>query len=193
MLIGLTGNIGSGKSAVAGHLLELGAHVIDADKVVHELYVPTSPLPKRLAAHFGKEILAQDASVDRKVLSTIVLSDPSQMQRLNEIVHPLVKQRIQEKISTLKTDKPVVVEAALLFEAQWQDMFDAIILVVASHRQRKKRLLRRGMSPDTVQSVFALQTPALQKVPHTHYVIDNDGDIQELRQQVEIVWQELNV
>jgi dephospho-CoA kinase len=191
MLIGLTGNIGSGKSAVGEYMASLGAHHIQADKVVHELYASTSTLPKRLASQFGKEILAKDGSVDRKALSALVFSDEAQLEKLNAIVHPLAMQRIQEKVAKLGDDKHVIVEAALIFEANWQHFFDLMVIVVASKREREKRLLRKGMSPEAIRRVLDVQVPSMGKVAQSHYVIDNAGTVDEMKRQVNIVWQEL--
>src|SRR5712692_3880756 len=147
--IGLTGGIGSGKSAAAKILAELGAPAIDADKVGHEIYQPGAPAYRELIDAFGEEILAPDRTIDRRKLGPIVFADPAALKRLNSIVHPKMFARMREMVDAMRTGgerKPIVIEAAILIEANWQPLFNEIWLVVASRERVIERVERdRGL------------------------------------------------
>ena len=120
--IGLTGGIGSGKSTVSELLAELGAFIIDADKVGHEIYLPGKEAWKQMTAAFGQDILAEDQTVDRKKLGAIVFGSDEARKQLNAIVHPLMFTDIEQRIQAKRAEgftKPIVVEAAILIEANW--------------------------------------------------------------------------
>src|SRR5206468_3529546 len=120
VLVGLTGGIGSGKSAVAGMLAELGAHVVDADAIGHEVYRPGSEGFARVVETFGERVVGADGAIDRRVLGAIVFGDRTQRAVLNRIVHPLIGVAIRDRIAAARADgfdHPIVVEAAILVEA----------------------------------------------------------------------------
>src|SRR5260370_40162510 len=135
LTIGLTGGIGSGKSTVSKLLAELGAPIIDADQVGHAIYAPDGPAYPDMMAAFGEGILAPDRTIDRKKLGPIVFADPAALKRLNSIVHPKMFARRREMVDAMRTGgarKPIVIEAALLIEANWQPLFIQILLVNSS-------------------------------------------------------------
>ena len=133
LVIGITGTIGSGKSTVAGFLRELGARVIDADEVGHEVYLQGSPGWKALVEAFGEKVLAPDGAVDRKKLGEIVFKNPAALAKLNCIVRPLISEEVQSLLKELrkKRTRVVVLEAALLIEAGWGPLVDEIWVTIA--------------------------------------------------------------
>ncbi len=131
--VGLTGGIGSGKSTVSQILAELGAFVIDADKVGHEIYLPGKEAWRQVVAAFGRDILAADQTIDRKKLGAVVFASDEARKRLNAIVHPLMFQDIRQRVTEKRAEgftKPVVVEAAILIEAHWLPLVDEVWVVV---------------------------------------------------------------
>ncbi|MGH7785633.1 MAG: dephospho-CoA kinase, partial [Candidatus Binatia bacterium] len=127
--IGVTGGIGSGKSTAVGILAELGAFVIDADRVGHEIYQPGTAGWDAVVAAFGRQVVAADGTIDRTRLGPIVFADPGQLARLNAIAHPLIRAAVGTRITAqraLDARRPIVVEAALLVEAQWDTLVDEV-------------------------------------------------------------------
>ena len=149
--IGLTGGIGSGKSTVSQLLAERGAFVIDADKVGHEIYLPGKAAWQQVTAAFGSEILAADQTIDRKKLGAIVFGSAEARQRLNAIVHPLMFEDIAARIQAKRAtgfSAPIVVEAAILIEANWIPLVDEVWLVEASTGAVVERVAaQRGWRP----------------------------------------------
>jgi dephospho-CoA kinase len=192
LTIGLTGGIGSGKSTVTKYLSELGAPIIDADKVGHEIYAPGGPAYDDMIAAFGREILAPDHTIDRKKLGPIVFGDPAALKRLNSIVHPKMFTRMGEMIQQLRAEgvrAPVVVEAAILIEANWQALFDEIWLVVAFKERVVERIERdRGLRPEQTEARIRAQLSDEERRKHSTIVISNDGTIEELRDKVAHLW-----
>src|SRR5215211_2680371 len=134
-VIGLTGGIGAGKSTVTQILEELGAAVIDADKVGHQIYLPNRPAWREIVETFGPEVLNADRTINRQALGKIVFGDPEALHTLNRIVHPKMFARMAELIAELRARggmKAIVVEAAVLIEANWQPLADQVWVVIAS-------------------------------------------------------------
>lgn len=194
LTIGLTGGIGSGKSTVSKILAEFGAPVIDADKVGHAIYEPGGPAYRELIDAFGTGILAADRTVDRKKLGAIVFADPAALGRLNSIVHPKMLRRMREMVDTMRASGeqgPIVVEAAILIEANWQPLVNEIWLVIASRERVIERIARdRGMKPEQTEARIKAQLPDEQRRRWASVVITNDGTIDELRAKVEDLWRE---
>ena len=193
--IGLTGGIGSGKTTVAKLLEELGAHVIHADSVGHEVYLPGTSGCGALIAAFGPEIVAADGTIDRKRLGAIVFSDPTQLKRLNAIVHPLIFDEIKRRITALRAQglaRPIVVEAAILVEASWLPLVDEVWLVSATPESVVERLSsQRGLDAEDVRRRVAAQLQDAERRRHAHVVIENTGSIDALRGRVDAAWQQL--
>lgn len=191
--IGLTGGIGSGKTTVAAILEELGATVIHADIVGHETYRPHSQGWQRLIEAFGSRILAPDQSVDRKNLGAIVFSDPQALARLNAILHPLMFTEMQRRIEAYRAAghaQPIVVEAAVLIEANWLALADEVWLVVTSRDAVIDRLgKQRNLAPQEVAIRIAAQMNDAERQRHAHTTIHNTGSLEELRQQVRTLWE----
>jgi dephospho-CoA kinase len=193
LTIGLTGGIGSGKSTVTKFLEELGAPIIDADKVGHAIYAPDGPAYHEVIAAFGREILASDGTIDRRKLGPIVFADANALKRLNAIVHPKMFARMHEMVGQLRDQgerQPIVVEAAILIEANWQALFDQIWLVIASKAQVVDRIERdRGLKPEQTEARIHAQLSDDERQKHATLVITNNGTIGELREKVAQLWQ----
>jgi dephospho-CoA kinase len=195
VIIGLTGGIGAGKSVVGGMLRELGAHVIDTDKVGHRVYEPDSAGWRQLVDAFGKDILAPDRTIDRKRLGALVFTDEARRRTLNGIVHPLIFQEIMREIGERRAagfTGHVVLEAPILVEAKGTGMVDRIWVVVASRALIEDRLLRsRDLSPEEIRARMRAQLDDAERRKHADLVIENDGDLAALRARVEAAWQTL--
>ena len=193
LTIGLTGGIGSGKSTVAKMLEDLGATVIHADAVGHEVYLPQTVGWRRVTEAFGSAIVKPDQTIDRQKLGAIVFRDQEALKRLNAIVHPLIYAEIQRRMSALRASGvigPVVVEAAILIEANWLPLVDEVWLVVAGKEAVVERLAsQRSLSPDDVSRRVDAQLSDAERRKVAHVVIENRGSIDELRQRVRSLWQ----
>ncbi len=184
-LIGLTGNIATGKSTVAKMLQDLGATVIDADALVHELERKGTPTYEAIVAAFGPGILNRGGEIDRKALGAIVFADPGQLRALESIVHPAVLLESMQRIQAAET--PVVVyEAIKLIEAGRADMCDALWVVTARPEVQLDRLRRdRKMSEAEARQRIEAQPPQSEKVMRADVVIDNSNTLEDTRRQVE--------
>jgi dephospho-CoA kinase len=189
IVIGLTGGIGTGKSEVARILQGLGATLISADQVGHEAYRPHSEVWQEVVKAFGEEILQPDGEIDRKKLGSIVFSDPQQLVRLNQIMHPRMARMVAQQIEGLRQEGVVVVEAALLFEAGWDSLVDEVwttdsaIEVVISRLQA-----RNGLSEEEIRKRINSQMPAKERLARSDVVIDNSGDVANLERTVQSLW-----
>jgi dephospho-CoA kinase len=177
VVIGLTGNIATGKSLVLRMLQELGATVIDADKLNHQLMVLGNPLYQAIVEEFGKFVLGDDRQINRARLGRIVFSDPAALARLEEISHPLVRQEILKRIDQANT--PVaVIEAIKLFESGLAEECQSNWVVTAPPEMQFKRLVeRRKMEPAHAQQRIKAQPSQEEKIAKADIVIDNSGDL----------------
>jgi dephospho-CoA kinase len=192
--VGLTGNIGAGKTTVADLFRSWGATVIDADGLVRELQAPGQPMLQEIAQHFGRDIIAPDGSLDRQRLRRKVLADATALTALNRIVHPAVHRRRQHLLAEARRrgDHIVISDIPLLFEATDPAEFDAVVLVDAPEALRQARLLAsRDLSPEEIDRLMAVQLSSTLKRAASHYIIDNDADIAALTQAAKAVWQAL--
>jgi dephospho-CoA kinase len=194
-VIGLTGGIGAGKSTVTQRLEELGAAVIDADRVGHQVYLPDLPAWREIVDRFGDTVLNADRTINRQTLGRIVFGDPEALRTLNRIVHPKMYERMAELIAELRASggmKAIVVEAAVLIEANWQPLVDQVWVVVASEPVVVERLAKqRSLSPEQVRPRIAAQLSNDERLKHAHVVIRNDGSIEEVRAAVQQAWDRL--
>ena len=192
--VGLTGGIGSGKSAVSRLLRSYGAAVVDADLVAREVVDVGSPGLAAVVEAFGPEVLQEDGSLDRPALGRRVFSDGAALARLNEITHPLIAARTGElfRAAVASGARVVVHDVALLVENGLTGNYDAIVVVAASPQTQLDRLVRlRGMSEDDARARIAAQLPLEDKLAVATHVIRNDGPLEELEPQVEAVWASL--
>ncbi|RME82285.1 MAG: dephospho-CoA kinase [Caldilineae bacterium] len=192
LIIGLTGNIGVGKSTVLDLLRKKGARAIDADKLAHRVMAPGGPAYDAIVATFGSEILAEDGSIDRSRLGAQVFSDPTKLARLESIVHPAVFQALRAEIQQA-TEPVVVIEAIKLLEAGLAiTLCDQVWVVTAPVEQQIERLMRtRHMSRQAAEARMAAQSPQEEKVRQADVVIDNSGDRKALAAQVDAAWRAL--
>jgi len=193
-LIGLTGGIGTGKSSVAGFLRGLGVTVIDADEATRAVQAPGTEGLRLLADAFGEEILTPEGALDRPRLAAIAFADPKARQRLNGIVHPLVRRWMAERQreAAARGDPLVVLDVPLLFETRGTDGLDAVILVYAPEELQLKRLTElRGMDERAARERIAAQMPIDEKRRLASHVILNTGTLDELRAEAERTWAEV--
>jgi len=187
-VIGLTGNIGTGKSTVGRMLAELGARVIDADQVAHEAMRPGGPAFQAVVDAFGPGILGADGSIDRVRLGDIVFRDAAALKRLEALVHPAVIAEVEARIA--RAEEPVVVvEAIKLIEAGMHRRYDALWVVTAPRELQIARLMReRGLTEEEAALRVDAQPPQEEKAARADVVIVNDGSLDELWQRVEEEW-----
>lgn len=192
MIIGLTGGIGSGKSVVGGMLAELGAHVIDSDKVGHRVYAPGSEGFTRIVETFGPGVIAADGAIDRKKLGAVVFADAERRAALNAMVHPLIFGEIMQEITQCRAGGftgPIVLEAPILVEAKGTGLVDQIWVVVAPPEAVHTRLVAaRAMTRAEIDARVAAQLDDAERRRHADVVLENDGDLASLRKVVEAAW-----
>lgn len=193
-IIGLTGNIGTGKSTILQMLRERGARTIDADKIAHEVMAPDGSAYAAIVEAFGEEVLSPDGTIDREKLGQIVFNDPAKLSLLEQIVHPAVLERINAEAESASEDI-IVIEAIKLLEAGMSiALCDQIWVVVSPVEQQIERLVEsRGMSRSAAEARMASQSPQAFKTSHADVVIDNSGSIEDLEKQVEAAWRTLYV
>ena len=193
-VIGLTGGIGSGKSSVAQFLEELGAVILDTDKVGHEALKPDTEAWREVVAVFGRQILTPAGEVDRKKLGELVFSNPEALARLNQIVHPRIGGVVQAQLEEYRRrGVPVVVlEIPLLVETGGTAMVDQVWVTVASKPVVLSRLeARSGLSRQQSLARICSQISNEEQVKHADVVIDNDGSLDDLKARVKELWQGL--
>lgn len=189
-ILGLTGNIASGKTTVGLMLLELGLSTyIDADNVVHELYLPGQALPARLAEAFGPGVLDADGGVDRRALGAIVFNQPERLRQLESIVHPAVREALLAKVRALPADAIGALDAIKLVESGYAPFCHGLWIVTCPEEIQLQRLTQqRGLSVEEARARLAAQPPIDAKLPLATAVIHNDGSLDSLRQQVTDAW-----
>jgi dephospho-CoA kinase len=191
---GLTGGIATGKSTVARMFEELGARVIDADRIGHELIRKSLPAHEEIVGVFGKEILDPSGEIDRKALGAVVFSDPAKLVRLNAILHPLIVTRTEEAARELSARHPqsiILVDAALIFEAGIGGRFRKVIVTWCRPEQQLERLSAKGLSREEAELRMAAQMSAEEKRRRADYVIDTSGTKEQTREQVNRLYGEL--
>ena len=193
-VIGLTGGIGSGKSTVARFLAELGAVIINADEVGHEVFQPGTGAWREVVAAFGQQIVTQDNVIDREKLGTIVFKDAKARAKLNRIMHPPIYKMVKAQIDQCRRQGVgvVVLEAPLLLEASWTSLVDEVWVTAATETTVLERLRgRTGLSESASLARIRSQLPAEERIKHADVVIDNDGNLDELKAKVKELWQKL--
>jgi dephospho-CoA kinase len=195
-VIGLTGNIGCGKSVVARMFEELGARVIDADLIARLVVEPGEPAWNEIVQTFGEAILNSDGTINRGKLGEIVFNDKEKREALNRITHPRIIERIKELIEEFRKEnvEVVIVEAALIVEKGGvKPLINDLIVVTADEEAQIRRLIERNaLSREEALSRIKSQMPLSEKVKYATYLIDNSGTLDETRKQVEEVWKRIN-
>jgi len=190
--VGLTGGIACGKSVVGQMLVAEGAHLLEADKLSHELMRAGKPVYEEVVRRFGKDILQSDGEVDRTALAAIVFSDQKRLQELTAIVHPAVIKAQEEWMAEMGRQDPeaiAIVEAALIYEAALASHFDRVIVVTCRPEDKVARLAKRtGLdltrAAAEVERRSAAQISDEEKVRRADHVIDNSGTLEDAREQV---------
>ncbi|GAA1788551.1 hypothetical protein GCM10009835_02310 [Planosporangium flavigriseum] len=191
LMVGLTGGIGAGKSAVATRLAELGAIVIDADRLAREAVATGSDGLAEVVAEFGPEVLAADGALDRAALASRVFGDDPARRRLEGIIHPRVRARTAELVAAAPPDAVVVNDVPLLVESGLNGAYELVIVVLADEDARVARLIRdRGMTPDEAAARIRAQATDEQRRAVADIVIVNDGSLEDLSRKVDEVWRE---
>ncbi|HKN64986.1 MAG TPA: dephospho-CoA kinase [Gemmatimonadaceae bacterium] len=194
LVVGLTGNIGSGKSTVAQLLSERGATIIDADVLARRAVEAGTPAYEKIVERWGTSIVGLDKELDRTALRRTVFSDPTQLEELNGIVHPEVESLRQRLLDDARQrgDRIVVCDIPLLFEKHMAPRFDRILLVDAPRPLRLERLVRdRGLRETEAMDMIAAQMPAELKRAGADFIVENAGTLNALEQQVADVWTHL--
>jgi len=191
--VGLTGGIASGKSTVGGFLTQLGAGVIDADAVAHDVVSPQGPAYGDVVARFGRRVLDADGRIDRGVLGGIVFSDPGALEDLNAIVHPRVRAEANQRMAELESVGfgIAVLDAALLVETGMYRDLDRLVVVRCAAESQLRRLVLRGLTRRDATLRLAAQAPIERKIAVADYLIDTSGAIDDSRRQTERVWTQL--
>jgi dephospho-CoA kinase len=193
-VIGLTGGIGSGKSTVAEILEAQGAVILSADKVGHEVYNPGRPAWQEIVDAFGDEVVAPDGTIDRKKLGAIVFADPKNLAKLNSIVHPRMKGMMRERLAQMARDgaEMAVLEAALLFEAKWDDLVGEIWVTVAPPEVAARRTAERSGLPEAeILARIKSQMSNEDRIRQSDVVIDTDCPLEETKRQALEAWERL--
>ncbi len=187
-VIGLTGNIATGKSTVAAMLARLGADVIDADRLAHEAMRRSTPVYSEIVARFGDGVLGPDGEIDRVALGAIVFADPEALRDLERIVHPAVVMATRERLARC-TARVCVVEAIRLIEARMHLLCCAVWVVTSAREQQRARLMgQRGLTWTQAEQRIDAQPPAQAKLCYASRVIDNSGDLEATWRQVVAAW-----
>lgn len=195
LLVGLTGNIASGKSSVARLLAARGATIIDADILARRAVERGTPVLGAIVERWGPQVLAADGTLDRAALRDVVFQHPEELKALNRMVHPEVARlRLEERAAArARGDRVVVCDIPLLFESQLTEEFDRLVVVDAPRSVRLERLMRdRGLSRDEAVRMIDAQMPAESKRARADFVIDNTGDLSVLGKRVDELWAALD-
>ena len=192
MILGITGTIGSGKSAAAGIFEKYGFKVINADELYHKISKPNKLIYGKITKEFGKKILNPDKSINRDKLKKIVFSDDKKLKKLNSITHPTIIFEIKKLIKKFKNSN-IIVDAPLLLESDAKKLVDKIIVVKCDDKIRIKRLLKKGKhSQKEIREITKSQMPMEKKLKFADFVIDNSGDLRNLENQVRTTVNKLN-
>jgi len=190
LVLGLTGSIGSGKSTVARMFQELGAEIIDADKVGHSL-LEKKEVRESIVKNFGSSILDKEGKIERRKLGSIVFQDRKRLEELNSIIHPLISSEIKRKI-TFSQARIIIIDAAILLETGWDSLVDKVIVVKASYETRRKRIKESNLlSSKEIEGITEAQFSQDEKIGRADFLIENEEGIEESKRQVERIWSKL--
>jgi dephospho-CoA kinase len=195
--VGLTGNIASGKSSAAMFFAELGAYVIDADRIAHSLLRSGTSVHPRIVEAFGDCILDPEGEIDRRLLGQLVFSDAGKRAVLNSLIHPAVDQEIRRRIGEIERSRTggiIIVDAALMVETGNYTMFHYLIVVTCDPALQVARLISRdGLTESEARARMASQLPIEEKLKLAHYRIDTSRSLEQTREQVEAVYRDLQI
>jgi dephospho-CoA kinase len=194
-VVGLTGGIGTGKSVVAKILEQRGAVILDADRLGHEVYLPGRPAYDDIVTEFGPGVVAEDGTIDRKKLGPIVFSSPDNLARLNAITHPRMKEMIRDRLADLDRagTKVAVLEAALLFDAGWDDLTDEVWVTVVEPQTAAERASDRSGIPvaQVLERIQKAQMASDERIRRSDVIIDTSGSLDDTARRTLDTWQDL--
>ena len=191
LVIGLTGGIGTGKTQVSEMLEKLGAAIVNADLLGHQIYVPQSEGWREVVEVFGEEVLAPNGEIDRTKLGPIVFGDLEALKKLNAITHPKIYALADESLKKLSEEgsEVAVLEAALLIEAKWTPLVNEVWVTTAPEQDVVKRIQERnGFTEEAIRSRIASQMTQEERITHADVIIENEGDLTELKTKIHKLW-----
>jgi dephospho-CoA kinase len=191
MKVGLTGGIGAGKSTVADLFSKRGAVVIRSDELARQVIEPQTPGFKQVTSRFGNEIVNDEGNIDRAKLAQVVFNDDGALKDLENIIHPLVRERTNQLMSEQTSETIIVNEIPLLLEKKMESLFDFLVIVISSEKNRLERLLQRGVSEDQAKARMAKQVDDQARKAAADFLIVNDGNLDQLDADVQKIWQTL--
>jgi dephospho-CoA kinase len=197
LLVGVTGGIGSGKSTVCAMLAGMGCELFEADRIAKELQLEDLEVIRGIEELFGSAVYSRDGSgklhIDRKAIASVVFSDPEKLAALNRLIHPKVREAFVREVKRCAREGKRILckEAAILFEVGADRDLDRIIVVAANDGLRLDRVVARGLGREEAKKRMQAQWPQERLIERAHYVIFNDGTLEELRSQVEQIYRSL--
>ncbi len=192
VVIGLAGGIGTGKSEVARILGELGAAVLEADRMGHAVYLPDTDGFREVVATFGDDVVGENGEIDRRVLGSKVFGNPEAMEKLNQIAWPRIKQMLADGIKEQQAAgaQVIVMDAAIMIEAGWTDLSDEVWVTSAPIEHVIQRVqARNNLTEEQIRSRVNSQMSTEERVKHAHAVVENDGGLEDLQNKVKELWQ----
>lgn len=191
MKVGLTGGIGAGKSTVADLFSQKGAVVIRSDELARQVIEPQTPGFQQVIDRFGKEFVNSEGYIDRAKLAQIVFQDDAALKDLENIVHPLVRSRTNQIIDQHTSETIIVNEIPLLLEKKMESLFDFLVIVISSEKNRLERLAQRGLTTEQATARMSKQVSDDERKAAADFLIVNDGNLDQLEADVEKIWQTL--
>ena len=191
MKVGLTGGIGAGKSTVADLFSQKGAVVIRSDELARQVIEPQTPGFQQVIDRFGKDFVNSEGYIDRAKLAQIVFQDDAALKDLENIIHPLVRSKTNQIIDQHTSETIIVNEIPLLLEKKMESLFDFLVIVISSEKNRLERLAHRGLTAEQATARMAKQVSDEQRKAAADFLIVNDGNLDQLEADVEKIWQTL--
>ncbi len=195
IVLGITGGVATGKSTVTAMFAELGAETVSADDIAREVLAPDTPGADEVTKHFGRGILNDDGSINRSKLAALVFQNSADLETLNSITHPKIIAAVEDRIQVFRKTSGsgdiLAAEIPLLFECGLESMVDEVVVTVAEQEAQINRLTTRGLTVDEANSRIAAQIPIAQKEARADQVIRTDTTLDDTRQQVKCVWEQL--
>jgi dephospho-CoA kinase len=191
MKVGLTGGIGAGKSTVADLFSQKGAVVIRSDELARQVIEPQTPGFQQVVDRFGKDFINSDGYIDRAKLAQVVFQDDAALKDLENIIHPLVRNKTNQIIEQHTSETIIINEIPLLLEKKMESLFDFLVIVISSEKNRLERLSKRGLTKEQASARMAKQVSDEQRKAAADFLIVNDGNLDQLEADVQKIWQTL--
>jgi dephospho-CoA kinase len=195
MRIGLTGGIACGKSTVSAMLTELGAQIVDADRVAREVVLPGEPALQAIVEKFGQAVLNEDGTLNRQALGSLVFGQADRLRELEAITHPAIRQRMRAQMDEAErheADAIIIADIPLLYETEQQTSYEGVVVVYVPHKVQRERLMNRNsLSVEEAERRIGLQMDIERKRSMADWVIYNSGTLEETRKQVQQLWDSL--